>query len=126
MIPKVVQIDIPVSNLKDALAFYESVLCLKASPAEVHERVILEVREGAQVGLALVLNENASFLPEGSSHSLPSLAVYLEVENLEGILSHCRSLGRPCSDLQKNQPYGLMAWVEDPFGNRLHLCELWR
>ncbi len=123
MTPKVVQIDIPVSNLEVALSFYESVLSLKASPAEIYGRVILEVTEGSQVGIALVLCEKEFSLPQESSPSSPGIAVYLEVEHLNEILSQCRSLGRSCSETQKNPPYGLLAWIEDPFGNRIHLCQ---
>ncbi|MEI8026974.1 MAG: VOC family protein [Pseudomonadota bacterium] len=123
MTPKVVQIDIPVSNLEEALTFYESVLSLKASPAEIYGRVILEVPDGSQVGLALVLNEKEVSLPKDSPPSLPGIAVYLEVENLSEILSQCRSLGRTCSEAQKNPPYGFLAWIEDPFENRIHLCQ---
>jgi len=120
--PKVVQIDIPVTDLETAKAFYEEVFSLKASPAELYGRVILEVPRESQVGLSLVLNEGENQLKE-TTKKHRSIAIYLQVENLDEVLEKCQVLKVSCTMKQKNPPYGWLATVEDPFKNFIHICQ---
>jgi len=120
--PKVVQIDIPIADLETGKAFYEEVFSLKASPAELYGRVILEVPRESQVGLSLVLNEGGNQFQE-STQKQKSIAIYLQVENLDEVLEKCQVLMVSCSMKQKNPPYGWLATVEDPFKNIIHICQ---
>jgi len=112
MTPKLVQIDIEVQDLTTGAEFYAEFLDLKPSEAEIFGRVVLKVPESSSIGISLVEGSN----PDGR------IKLYFEVDSLELYLERARLKGvKTSSKIETVVPYGFIAWIEDPFRNRIYL-----
>jgi len=109
------QIEISVTDMPRALAFYEGAFGWRPVPAEIHEYVVLEVPPDCAFGLALVPGRL-------SSASAGGVVPYFATETPEQIVSLVEQHGgrRRLGPLSL-AGYGTVYQVEDPDGNRLGL-----
>jgi predicted enzyme related to lactoylglutathione lyase len=139
LIARLAQIDIEVGDLDSAKEFYAKVFNLKTSPAEIFGKAILEVEVGCQVGIALVAS-SWSPLPhregpllgstkvEGQGSHLGSLnsqgiAIYFEVHDLAQTLEQAKLMRGKIAEKIRPEINGKFSWIEDPYGNRIHIFE---
>lgn len=111
---KLCQIEIPVSNLEKAGAFYAEAFGWRPVPAEMHQYVVLEVPEDCPFGISLI--------PSPGKRSGDSLVLYFSVDHPEEIAARVIALGGKIRFGPKQLgPYGEIWQVEDPDGNRFGL-----
>lgn len=104
------QIEIPVTRIDRALAFYREAFGWERSPAEIHEYVVLEVPEGARFGLSLV--------PRQQMNSCSGPTMYFAVDDPESIVAQVIAAGGRCRfGPRQVAGYGTIWQVEDPDGN---------
>lgn len=110
------QIEIPVSDMPRALAFYEAVFGWRAAPAELHEYVVLEVPDDCPFGLALV--------PRRSAGSSGEATLYFATNVPEEICKRAVAHGGTKRLGPMTLPgYGTIFQIEDPEGCRWGLFQ---
>ena len=108
------QIEIQVTDVPRALAFYADAFGWTSSPAEIFEFHILDVPKESPFGIALVPDKDAR--ERGACHTV---TLYFSVDNPEAILERAEA----CGGRRVVGPYSVMGYgqvwhLEDPDGNR--------
>ena len=114
------QLEIQVTDVPRALAFYDAAFGWRPVPAEIHEYTVLAVPDGCAFGIALV--------PRGSGGVKGGgLVPYFAVESPADIVQRAEAAGgRRRFGPASVAGYGVIWQVEDPDGNRFGLYEAQR
>lgn len=111
------QIELPVADVARSLRFYRETFGWQASPAEVHEYLILEVPEDCSFGISLV--------PRGMGAVQPSVngpVLYFSSSDPESIVAKAEAAGgRRILGPVRYAGYGPIWQLADPDGHRFGL-----
>jgi predicted enzyme related to lactoylglutathione lyase len=108
----IVQIEIPIVDLKRALEFYEAVFGWKLAPTEIHNYYVLDVPKTMKFGVALIC------VPEFKP-STHQTTVYFECPEIEYVLEKVvERKGKITMGPKEVPPYGVIHHFTDPDGNR--------
>jgi predicted enzyme related to lactoylglutathione lyase len=106
------QIEIPVTDVEDAKNFYRDVFGLKATPADIHDYVVLAVHSKSPFGLSLV--------PKSTIKSGGGPRLYFSVVDFAPVIDALKKW--PDSGLEgpiRLPSYGKVYRFQDPDGNKL-------
>lgn len=110
------QIEIQVSDLKQALRFYECAFGWRAAPAELHEYVVLDVPDHCPFGISLVPGKAAA---SSSASTHGNMVLYFAVDDPEKVVVNVvASGGKKRFGPVPLLGYGEIYQVEDPDGTR--------
>ena len=115
------QLEVPVTDVERALAFYRQAFGWERSPAEIHEYIVLEVPADCPFGVSLVPQ---GIMPpsadEARGRGGPTL--YFAVDDADGLVAKVVACGgRKRFGPLRFAGYGSIWQVEDPDGNRFGL-----
>jgi predicted enzyme related to lactoylglutathione lyase len=111
-VKKIVQIEIPVSDLKRSEQFYAEVFKWHRAPTDMHNYHILDVPKDAGFGVALVGGHKENTIAH-------SMTLYLECKNIREIIKSAEtSSGKVLFGPKKIPPYGEIFQIADPDGHR--------
>ena len=109
------QIEIPISDTKESLKFYEEVFGWKAVPIELHQYIVMETPDDCPYGISLI--------PSPKSKTGIGTTVYFKVKQLDSIQKKAEEFGCPLQQGRSLPGYGKVQIIKDPSGNRLGLFE---
>lgn len=108
---KLCQIDISVTDLGRSQRFYESVFQWKASPADLHNCIILEVPDNCPYGIALYQSL------DDKKQISNSITLYFATNNAHEIAEKAVSFGGKKTKTRNIPRYGQVVYIEDPDQN---------
>jgi len=112
---KIVQLEIPVAKLDEALTFYREVFGWKPTPGEIHNYAIMEVPKDCGIGLSIVGGSQPKQAPHGP-------VVYFRHDDPEQIVEKViANGGKKIFGPKPIPPVGQIFQIADPDGNKIGL-----
>jgi predicted enzyme related to lactoylglutathione lyase len=111
------QIELPVSNMERAGAFYHKALGWAPMPAEIYGYMVLDVPATCSFGIALV--QAGAQQASDESPRKPSTTLYFRCESPEDVLAAIGANGGKVFGTEQTLAgYGTLFRFDDPDGNR--------
>lgn len=109
------QIEIPVTDIDQALDFYQKVLGWEEAPCDIHNYKVIQVPPGNPFGISLIKNV-------GHYQGAKGTILYFKAQDPDQVAAKAEEFLGNAMPPGRNMPgYGWVRVIEDPAGNRIGL-----